>query len=431
MDTFSRYRDFVVTSFVREVEPLAVERGEGTEILDADGRRYIDCFAGIAVTNCGHGNRVILDAAAAQLEKLVHCASYIYHSPPTAALAERIAGVVPGRLQKSFFGSSGAEAVEGALRLARRHTGRREFIALQASFHGRTYAALSLSGLSRRKGGGGPYMPGVAFAPVPYCYRCPLGLKPESCGLRCADAVEDTIRFSTSDDVAAFIVEPVLGEGGIIVPPAGYFARVAEVLSNHGILLIVDEVQTGFGRTGCMFAVERTGVEPDIMVLGKGIANGFPLSAFVTRAEIAGAFQPGDHLSTFGGNPVSCAASLATIDFMEREHLPEKAEALGRWLIGRLSDLREEFACVGEVRGQGLMIGVELVADAGHDDRTPVPELAAAVRASCRENGVLIGVGGVFGNVLRFQPPLVIGGDELAQVVDVVRDAIRRCLGGS
>ena len=417
MNVFDKYRDFVITEFVREVQPFVVERGDGATLVDAGGKEYIDAFAGIAVTSAGHGNREIIAAARAQLEGILHSCTYLYPHAPAADLAELLADITPGRLKKSFFGSGGAEANEAAIRLAKQFTGRTEFVALHGSFHGRSLATLSLSGLSGRKRGGGPFMPGVAFVPAPYCYRCALHLEPNTCGLACAKMLEDVLRCATAGDVAAFIVEPVMGEGGIIVPPTGYLCAVKEILDRHEILLIADEVQSGFGRTGWMFAVEAEGIEPDIMTLGKGIANGLPLSAMITRPEIAAAFKPGDHLSTFGGNPVSCAAAIATIRFHQREKLAERAREKGRKFMADLQSRLEADQRVGEVRGRGLMIGIELVAD---ESKAPAPDLARKVATTCRESGVLVGLGGIHGNVVRIQPPLVITDQQLQTVADTI-----------
>jgi 4-aminobutyrate aminotransferase-like enzyme len=243
-----------------------------------------------------------------------------------------------------------------------------------------------------------------------------------TCSLACADVVEDTIRYDTSDDVAAFIIEPIIGEGGIVPLPDGYLGRLKEILDARGILLIVDEVQSGFGRSGRMFAVEAYDVEPDIMTMAKGIASGFPLGAFIAREEIADAFEPGDHMSTFGGNPVSCAAGVATIDMLIDEHLPERAARLGGMVKSRLDAFAVESDMVGEVRGTGLMIGVELVRD--RTTKEPASSEAAAIKRHCRERGVLIGVGGTFGNVVRVQPPLVIGEDDLARAIGVIEEAV-------
>src|SRR5579883_1780163 len=423
LDTREKYAAYVNTSFVKAVEPVVVESASGAEIHGADGQTYLDCFAGIAVVNAGHVHPRVAAAAKEQIDRLVHAASYIYYVPGVADLAEVLARITPGALQKTFFCNSGAEALEGALRLAKVASGKREVIALQMAFHGRTYGTLSITGNQARKTRGGPYMPGVAFAPAPYCYRCPLKLEPSSCGLACAEAVEDVMRTQTSGDVAAFIVEPVLGEGGIIPLPAGYLARVKEILDRYGILLVVDEVQTGFGRTGRLFGVEYQGeIEPDIMALAKGIADGFPLGAFIAPQALADSFLPGEHLSTFGGNPVSCAAAIATIEVLHEEGLISHADELGAWAMAELRNLQERCALIGEVRGQGLMIGIELVRDPV--TKEPAAAEAARVRALCREAGVLIGVGGQFGNVLRLQPPLVITREQLAHALQTVSQSL-------
>ncbi|MGA9186284.1 MAG: aspartate aminotransferase family protein [Candidatus Acidiferrales bacterium] len=398
--TVEKYRDYVITSFVKSLQPIVVERALGAVVTGADGREYVDCFAGISVVNAGHNHPAVVAAARAQMEKLVHCCSSVYYSRPTADLAEKMAQITPGRLKKSFFANSGAEAIEGALKLARLYTGKHEIIALQGSFHGRTWGALSVTGNSGRKKRGGPYAPGIAFAPAPYPYRSRAAT-----GEECARSLEEIIRFATAGDVAAFLAEPVMGEGGIIVPPPDYFLEIKKVLDRHKILFVADEVRSGFGRTGAMFAIEHFGVEPDILVTAKGIADGFPLGAFTTRDEIAAAFQPGDHLSTFGGNPVCCAAALANIDVLEQEELPAKARETGKYAVERLRAMQERYPLIGDVRGLGLMIGVELVTDA---KLTPAAAQAEAMREGCLKRGVLIGVGGVYGNVVRFQPPLVI-----------------------
>jgi 4-aminobutyrate aminotransferase len=422
MSVEQKYRDYVMTGFVKRVEPVVADHGEGALLYDADGTEYIDCFAGISVTNAGHGNRQIIDAAKAQADKLVHACTYVYHVETAADLAERLAQITPGRLQKTFFSNSGAEALEGAMRLAKRYNGKREFVAVESSFHGRTYATLSITGNGGRKKGGGPYMPGVAFAPTPYCYRCPLNLEVASCDMACARRVAETARLHLSGDVCAFIAEPVMGEGGIIVPPDDYFRVVKEWLDAEGVLFIADEVQSGFGRTGYMFAIEHYGVEPDIICMAKGIANGWPLGAFTATSEIADAFQIGDHLSTFGGNPVSCAAALANIAFHIEEQLAEQSAAKGAALMGRLRELQDRQPLIGDVRGRGLMIGVELVTD--RQTKAYGTAAAAFVRQYCLEHNVLIGVGGNFGNVLRVQPPLVIEEAQLDVVLATIAAAL-------
>ena len=426
LDTQEQYNQFVNTSFLKSVEPVVVGRASGAEIYGTDNKTYLDCFAGISVVNTGHVHPRVAEAAKAQIDRLIHASSYVYYVPTVGELAEVLARITPGALQKTFFCNSGAEAIEGALRLSKVSTGRREVISLQMAFHGRTYATLSLTGNMARKTRGGPYMSGVAFAPAPYCYRCPFNQKPESCSLACADAVEDTIRYQTSGDVAAFVVEPVLGEAGIVPLPAGYLKRVKQILERHGIQLVVDEVQTGFGRTGKMFGVEHhPDVEPDIMAMAKGIAAGFPLGAFIAPAAIADSFKPGEHLSTFGGNPVSCAAAIANIDVLQQERLVEHAAELGAWALDELNKLKERISLIGDVRGHGLMIGIELVKD--RESKQPAGVEAAKVRALCREAGVLVGVGGQDGNVLRLQPPLVISKEQLARAIQAVGAALQQC----
>jgi 4-aminobutyrate aminotransferase len=420
MNTVEKYRKFVNISMVEKVQPVVIERANGATIIDTEGKDYIDCFSGIAVINAGHGNERVMEAAKAQMEKLIHCCSYVYYSQPTADLAEKLAQITPGRLQKSFFGNGGAEAIEGALRLAKQFTGKTELIALQASFHGRSYATLSVTGNNARKRRGGPYMVGCTFLPAPYCYRCFFELEYPQCRLRCARALEDIIRFDTYDSVAAFIAEPILGEGGIITPPDDYFLEIERILKGHEILLLIDEVQTGFCRTGKMFGIEHYGVEPDIMVMAKGIADGFPLSAFIAREEVADSFRPGDHLSTFGGNPVSCAASLANIEFMLETDLASQALQKGKFLRRELEKLAKRHKIMGEIRGKGLMVGIELVRD---EQKTPANTEANTIRDFCRENGLLPGLGGIYGNVLRIQPPLVITEEELTEAVKILDSA--------
>ena len=422
MNTRDKYEKYVTTGFLAAVDPLVVDRAEGATYFGQDGTSFIDCFAGISVVNAGHGNKKVIDAARQQMDRLVHCSSYLYHVEVVADLAEKLAQITPGDLQKTFFGNSGAEAIEGAARLAKRFSGKTEAIALTHSFHGRTYATLSLTGNAGRKRGGGPYMPGVAFAPAPYCYRCPLNLERETCGMACAQAIDDVIKFHTSEDVAYFIAEPLMGEGGLIVPPKEYFKVVREVLEAHDVLFICDEVQSGFCRTGKMLSIEHYGVVPDLIAMAKGIANGFPLSAFISRKEIADAFQPGDHLTTFGGNPVSCAASLASISFLEETDLADQAAAKGARLMEALGKLEPKNATIGEIRGRGLMIGIEIVTDA--ESKAPDAATAGKIKAAVRERGVLIGLGGAFANVLRIQPPLIISDDELDRVLAVLTEVL-------
>jgi 4-aminobutyrate aminotransferase/(S)-3-amino-2-methylpropionate transaminase len=289
------------------------------------------------------------------------------------------------------------------------------------SFHGRTSATLSISGNRSRKKGGGPYLSGTAFTPAPYCYRCPFKLTYPECGCACAEHLDYVLKYNTAGDTAAFVAEPVLGEGGIIVPPPEYFTITSEIIRNDGGIFICDEVQSGFGRCGTLFAIEPYRVDPDIMCLAKGIADGFPLGAFIATADIADAFTPGDHLSTFGGNPVSCAAAMANIDVMQDEDLPAAAAERGAYLMSRLAGVAETCALLGDVRGRGLMIGLELISD---EDKTPAVAEARQVQARCLEAGVLVGVGGVLANVIRLQPPLTLSPEEAERAADVLIQAM-------
>lgn len=438
MSRTSQYSRYLLPVVAQGLEPIVVASASGRTVVDVDGTEYLDCFSGISVVNAGHNHPRILAAARAQMDKLVHAASCIYHVPVVGQLAEQLARIVPTSTAastthsaeppatKTFFCNSGAEANEGAMRLAKQHTGRREIVALAYGFHGRTIGTLSITGNVARKKNNGPYLSGVAFGPAPYCYRCPLNLKYPSCDLACARALNDTIRVQTSGDVAAFVVEPILGEGGIITPPADYLTLAGSIMHEHGALLIIDEVQTGFGRTGKMFGVEHSpNVTVDIMTMAKGIAAGFPLGAFSATEKIAEAMKSGDHLSTFGGNPIACAAALANIAVLQDEGLIENTNERGQQLMTRCQAIAEKHALIGEVRGRGLMIGLELVKD--RTTKEPAPAEAKTVRAKMRERGMLIGVGGVFGNVVRLQPPLSITADEcdrLATTLDSVLAAM-------
>jgi len=418
------YKKHVITNCVSKLEPVVVSRASGATITDTEGKEYVDCFSGISVVNTGHSNPKVIEAAKKQLDNYTHACAYVYYSEPVAKLAEKLARIAPSGLQKTFFSNSGAEAVECGLKLARKFTKKHEIIALMRSFHGRTLGTLSVTGQAgRRSYSMGPYLGSIAFAPTPYCYRCPLGLEFPKCGIECAKMIEDVVRYATSGDVAAFIAEPILGEGGIIVPPEDYFKEAKKNLDKYGILFIADEVQTGFARTGKLFGIEHYNVIPDIMCFAKAIANGLPLGACTARTDIADSFQPGDHLSTFGGNPVCCAAALANIEFIQEEDLPKRATESGRYVMHRLEELKSKHKLIGDVRGKGLMIGLELVKN--RESKDPASSETAKVRALCRDKGVLIGSGGVLGNVLRIQPPLVISQSQLDIAIDAVDQSLK------
>jgi 4-aminobutyrate aminotransferase/(S)-3-amino-2-methylpropionate transaminase len=416
---------FLITSMVNKLEPIVVSEAKGAIIKDVAGKEYIDCFAGISVVNAGHCHPEIIKAAISQAKKLIHACSYVYHVPPTIELAEKLAEITPKLLQKSFFGNSGTEAIECAMKLARKFTKKHEFLALMGSFHGRTYGALSITGMAdRKKHDMGPYLPGVSFVHPPYCYRCPFHKMYPECDLLCAKTARDAINYCTSKGVAAFFAEPILGEGGIIPPPQEYFQIVKEIMDDHDILFIADEVQSGFGRTGKLFAIEHYGVNPDIMTMAKGIASGFPIGACTTRADIGDSFEQGDHLSTFGGNPVSAAAAMANIQVIIRDRLPEAAAEKGAYIMKRLGEMKKEYSLIGDIRGKGLMIGIELVKN--REEKTPAKEETRRIRDIARERGLLIGSGGVKGCVLRIQPPLIIGKTEIDKALNILESAFKQ-----
>src|SRR5579863_7496490 len=359
-----RDRNVLSPSYTRDY-PLVVSRGEGAIVEDVDGNRFLDFNAGIAVVSTGHCHPHVVAAIQNQAERLIHMSGTDFYYENMVELAEKLAAIAPGGVaRRVYFGNSGAESIEAAMKLARYHTGRDKFIAFRGGFHGRTLGALSLTGskVVQRKGFG-PLISGVFHAEFPDPYRRPAGTTPDDQAVACVRAIEDHLldRIVPADEVAAIVVEPIQGEGGYIVPPKVFLEELAALAARHGILLIFDEVQTGMGRTGKMWAAEHFGVTPDIFTAAKGIASGLPLSAMVARADVMN-WGPGAHASTFGGNPVAVAAALATIELLETE-LISNAARLGSYILDRMRDWPKRFQHVGEVRGLGLMIGFELVRD--------------------------------------------------------------------
>jgi 4-aminobutyrate aminotransferase len=402
--------------------PIVVDHAQGSYMYSVDGRRYLDFASGIAVTNLGHGHPAVVAAAKAQLDKVMHT-SVVAHHQPAIELAERIAAVAPGKLDKVFFANSGAEAVEGAIKLARYTTRRPALIAFQGAFHGRTYGALSLTASkSYYRERYEPFLPGVYHVPYPYPYRNPTGSSDEATLDYVFDYIDEMLDTRVPPkNIAAFIVEPVLGEGGYVVPPAGFMPRLRALCDQHDILLIADEVQSGYGRTGKMFACEHTGVVPDIMTLAKSIASGLPLSAVVATSKLMDQWEPAAHGSTFGGNPVSCAAGIATLDVFEREGILANAAARGAELIRRLRELQRRLPAVGEVRGLGLMVGVELV----NKDGSANKELQKKVRQVCFDSGMVVLSCGPHDNVLRLVPPLNLSQAELDEGWEILNAAFQ------
>jgi 4-aminobutyrate aminotransferase len=395
---------------------LLITKGEGQYLYDHTGKRYLDCFAGVAVVNCGHSHPYINQKANEQMQSLVHISSLMLSSP-MVLLAEKLAQLAPGKLERSFFCNSGAEAIEGATALVKAYTDNHHFIALRSSFHGRTLMALSLTAQQSWRGKG-PYAPGIIFVANPYCYRCAFKLSYPSCGLNCAEDVERAISTCTNGEIAGFIAEPIQGNGGVIVPPKDYLVLVSEIVHKHGGVFIDDDVQCGFGRTGKWFGIQHFNVTPDVMTLGKGMANGLPLGAFITSEEISTAFKPGQHFSTFGGNLVNCAAGLATIEVLEKENLVDNARKVGELFIQRLRGLQDRHPSLGEVRGLGLMIGLELVKD--KKTREPYPQGLLQILEYAREHGLLLGKAGLLANVVRITPPLCFNEENVEEACQIL-----------
>lgn len=390
-------------------EPLTITGGQGTRVRDDAGNEYLDAYGGIATNTLGYGETEVTDAVAAQAKKLMHV-STLYLTEEMLDLAERIAGIAPEGMSKNFFANSGSEANEMAALVAR--TARRsvDFIALEHAYHGRTLYTVALAGLGNWRNFG-PQMPHVAFAPSPYCYRCPVALSYPSCGVACAKAVKQVIETQTGGAPAAMIAETIAGVGGIITPPQEYFTVLQETLAPFGTLLIADEVQTAWGRLGDgMFGmVSSYGVVPDIITSAKGLASGVPIGITITRPELADVFK-GPHINTFGGNALATRAARVTLDVIEKRQLVANAKRQGETLLGGVRELQRRFPVVGDVRGRGLMIGVELVQDAA--TKEPAPAHANRVLEEMRKHGVLVGKGGRFNNVIRIQPPLIFTNED-------------------
>ena len=397
-DAVRKHKEFLFPAVATYyAEPIALVKGEGEYVWDDQGNRYLDCFGGVLTVSVGHANPTINAAIIEQTNKIAHT-SALYANPNQSDLAEKLAEITPGELQKSFFTSSGTEADDTAIMAAKLATGRNEIVVLRHSYSGRSATALSAVGHSNWRPLSAQ-VPGIVHARAPYCYRCPYNMTPENCGAACADDVRDVIETTTTGEIAAFMAEPILGVGGFIVPPAGYFEAVYEIARKHGGLCISDEVQTGWGRTGDKwFGIEQWNVTPDIMTSAKGMANGVPIGWTIATPEVADKF-PGLTFATFGGNPVSTAAALAVIKLIEDDDLRTNARVVGDYLREKLEELKEKYPIIGDVRGMGLMQGIELVKD--RQTKEPAPDAVLKVFEETKRQAVLIGKGGLYGNVIR------------------------------
>ena len=424
-DVVRKHKEYIwpaVTNFYQQ--PLVVDHASMQHVWDLDGRKYLDFFGGILTISVGHANPKVTSAIHAQVDRLQHT-STLYPNEQIVALAEKLAKITPGHLQKSYFTNSGSEANEMAVLLARMATNSFDVVALRHGYSGGSTLARGMTGQAPwRKAG--VVSVGFAHAVNPYCYRCPLHLKYPECEVACANDVENLIQTGTSGQIAAFIAEPIQGVGGFVTPPPEYFKIVFKIVKKYGGLFIADEVQTGIGRTGKKwFGIEQWEVTPDIITAAKGLGNGVPIGATITTAELANAFQ-GMTISTFGGNPVTSVAARATIQVIEEENLLENSHTMGKYFSEKLEGLKDKHTLIGDVRGMGLMQGLELVKD--RQTKEPAPEAAAQLLERTRAHGLLIGKGGLYGNVIRLSPMLNIARadvDEAIKLLDTAFSEVR------
>jgi 4-aminobutyrate aminotransferase-like enzyme len=417
-EVLAKHEEFILGAVANYYpEPIVMDSGSGRRLTDSEGRTYLDFFGGILTVSVGHADERVNGAIKTQMDRLGHV-STLYPTLPMVELAERLARITPGRLQKSMFTASGTEAVETAVALAQVYTGSIELIALRHGYSGRSMLAQSLTAHSAWRAVP-TQVAGIKHAHAPYCYRCPLKLEYPSCEVACATDIEDLIRTTTTGKIAGFLAEPILGVGGFIVPPPEYFQIATDIVRKYGGIFICDEVQTGFGRTGGkMFGIEHSGVEPDVMTMAKGVANGMPLGVTIATPEVADAFQSLT-ISTFGGNPVSSAAANATIAIIEGDNLAQNAAIMGARLRAGLEELQARHPKhLGDVRGRGLMLAIEFVADEPAGDRTPSPQTANVVFDAAKECGLLVGKGGLDSNVLRISPALTVTSDEVDEALN-------------
>jgi len=419
-----KHKEFIFPAMIQYyAEPIVFTEGKGLRIRDADGNEYLDFFGGILTVSVGHANDKVNAAIKAQVDRFSHV-STLYPTVPMVELAERLARLTPGNLKQSYFTASGTEADETAVMMAELSTGSTEIIALRHGYSGRSMLAQSLTAHSTWRA-----LPtqiaGVKHAVSPYCYRCPLHLTYPSCGIACAQDIEELIRTTTTGRIAGFIAEPIQGVGGFITPPPEYFEIAVGIIKKYGGVFICDEVQTGFGRTGgTMWGIEHWGVQPDIMTMAKGIANGMPLGVTIATPEIAAALKALT-ISTFGGNPVSCAAANATVEIIEEEDLVGNAERMGRVLRQGLEELKARFPKnIGDVRGMGLMQAMEFVEDETAGNRTPAKALTNRVFEEARKRFLLLGKGGLDGNSFRIAPALTVSESEVREALAILRESL-------
>lgn len=409
--------------------PLVIKSGHGAVVEDVDGNQYIDMLSSAAALNTGHSHPKVVEAINEQVKEFIHYTpAYMYHEP-LVELANELIEITPGDFKKKVgFGLTGSDAIDGTIKLARAYTGRSKILSFIGAYHGSTYGSISLSAISlnmRRKIG--PLVPGIHHIHYPDCYRCRFGKEKNCCSLECLKELEDAFRYYIpADEVAAVVMEPIAGDGGLVVPPEKYVDRLYSLCKKNGILFCVDEVQQGFGRTGKWCSIENFGVEPDIVVMGKSIASGMPMSAIVAREEIMQSLDAPAHLFTTMGNPVCCKASLATIKIIKEEGIIERSKLLGDYIKERFKDMQKKYELIGDIRGIGLSIGIDLVTNRHTKDRAR--EAASKICYRCWEKGVILTF--VANNVLRIQPPLVITKEQIDTALDIIEESIKDYLAG-
>jgi 4-aminobutyrate aminotransferase/(S)-3-amino-2-methylpropionate transaminase len=407
--------------------PVYAASGKGATLTDVDGNTYIDFATGISVMNVGHGHPRVIAAIREQTDKLVHSGAPVMMPEPYIQLARRLCEISPGKFpKKALLINSGAEAIENAVKVVRQATGRPAIISFHNSFHGRTLLSMTLTGkINPYRQNFGPWAPEVYQVPYPYEYRRPAGMAAESLGGSCVEAIRQLFKTTVpSEKVAGILVEPVQGEGGFVVPPPDFLPGLRRLCDEFQIPLIADEVQTGFGRTGKMFGIEHSGVEPDLVVLAKTMGGGLPLGAVVGRSELMDAANPGGLGGTFGGNPVACAAALAVIDVLVDEKLPARGARLGERALSRMRAWKDHFRLIGDVRGVGAMIAMELVTDP--TTREPAGAKTNEILRYCHSQGLVLLKAGLSDNVIRLLFPLVISEEELDRGLDIIEEALNQ-----
>jgi 4-aminobutyrate aminotransferase len=421
-EILAKDKRYISPSYTR-IYPLVIDKGEGVIVTDVDGNRFLDFSSGIAVCNTGHSHPAVVEAIIEQAKKFLHMSGTDFYYGAQSALAEKICKIATaGDDLQVYYGNSGAESIEAALKLVRYHTRRSLILSFFGAFHGRTMGALSLSASKMiHEKGFAPLVPGVTHVPYGYCYRCPYNLEYPDCNIYCVEWIKDDLfkRVIPAEEVAAIFVEPIQGEGGYVVPPKEFHQKLYQLCREFGILYVADEIQSGMGRTGKMFAFQHYGIEPDVFTLAKGIASGMPLGAMVAKQDIM-SWSPGSHASTFGGNPVSCQAAITTIDLLENGLVRNAAE-MGQYLIDQLRKLQETHMLIGDVRGKGLMVAIELVTDREKKTKA-VSERNEVIERAFGKGLLLLGCGE---NSVRFIPALVVSREEIDKGLSILDEVLK------